>query len=189
MDLKPCRVMEMVYVPGSRFLNSYPPCSSVSALRGAPRSGPPESFTEIPATPESALSCIVEMVPWMEPAWALAFAGGASCANAEEIANKRTRAMPIRENRDQALRQMVLLIRGMFPAWKNRHGTGLIFRLMQRLGKPFFQFVWGSCFLWRRTFSSQSPTTRFRFIAFPISSAARREARSSRRRNPGTYNP
>ena len=59
--------------------------------------------------------------------------------------------MPVRENRDQALRQMVLLVRGMFPAWKNRHGTGLIFRLMQRLGKPFFQFVWGSCFLWRRT--------------------------------------
>lgn len=51
--------------------------------------------------------------------------------------------MPVRENRDQALRQMVLLVRGMFPAWKNRHGTGLIFRLMQRLGKPFFQFVRG----------------------------------------------
>src|SRR6267378_1784181 len=124
------------------------------------------------------------MVPWMEPAWALAFAGGASCANAEEIANKRRRAMPVRENRDQALRQMVLLVRGMFPGWKNRDGTGLIFRLMQRLGKPFFQFVWGSCFLWRRTFPSQSPTTRFRFNAFPISTAARRESRSSRRRNP-----
>src|SRR5258708_36671781 len=97
--------------------------------------------------------------------------------------------MPVRENRDQALRQMVLLVRGIFPAWENRHGTGLIFRLMQRLGKAFFQFVWGSCFLWRRTFPSQSPTTRFRFIAFPISTPARPEARSSRRRNPWTYNP
>ncbi len=97
--------------------------------------------------------------------------------------------MPVRENRAQALRQMVLLVRGLFPGWKNRDGTGLIFRLMQRLGKPFFQFVWGSRFLRRRTFSSQSPTTRFRFIAFPISTAAKREARSSRRRNPWTYNP
>src|SRR5258708_7199755 len=51
--------------------------------------------------------------------------------------------MPVRENRDQVLRQMVLPIRGMFPGWKNRDGTGLIFRLMQRLGKPFFQFVGG----------------------------------------------
>src|SRR5258708_3459673 len=51
--------------------------------------------------------------------------------------------MPVRENRAQALRQMVLLVRGMFLGWKNRDGTGLIFRLMQRLGKPFFQFVGG----------------------------------------------
>jgi hypothetical protein len=94
--------------------------------------------------------------------------------------------MPARENQTHARRQLLSLLRGPFPGWKNRDGTGLIFRLMQRLGKPFFQFVRGRCFPWRRTLSWQSPTTRFRFIAFAIPTAARREARSSQRRNPWT---
>ena len=72
---------------------------------------------------------------------------------------------------------------------ENRDRTGLVLRLMQRLGKPFFQFIRGSCLRRRRTFSSQSPTTRFRFITFPISTAAAREVLNSRRRNPRTCTP
>src|SRR6266852_7417740 len=57
-----------------------------------------------------------------------------------------------------------------------------------KTGKPFFQFIRGSCYRWRRIFSWQAPTTRFRFIAFPTSNAAMREVPSSRRRNPRACN-
>jgi hypothetical protein len=50
----------------------------------------------------------------------------------------------VRENQAQVLRETGVLARGLFPGWKNRDGTGLIFRLMQRLGKPFFQFIRGA---------------------------------------------
>src|ERR1700730_12182254 len=103
MGLNPCKLLEMAYVTGSRFWTPYPPCSSVSALRGTPWSGSPESFTEIPATPERTLSCIVETVPWMEPAGPLAFLGTVSCANAEVVANRRIEATSARPSQAQAL--------------------------------------------------------------------------------------
>jgi hypothetical protein len=114
--------------------------------------------------------------------------GAASCANVDVTANRRTTAMINRENETQVLRQIEPLIRGLFPGWKNRNGSGLLFRLMQRLGKPFFQFIRGNSFLGGEPSPRKSPTTRFQFIAFPITAAAWREV-LSRRQNPRTGNP
>jgi hypothetical protein len=60
---------------------------------------------------------------------------------------------------------------------------------MQRLGKPFFQFIRGNSFLGGEPSPRKSPTTRFQFIAFPITAAAWREVLNSRRQNSRTGNP
>src|ERR1700730_4822969 len=92
-------------------------------------------------------------------------------------------ATTVRENQAQASRETGVLVRGLFPGWKNRDGTELIFRLMQRLGKPFFQFVRGDPLPLAENLLLAIPTTRFQFIAFPMSTAAGREALAMRRRN------
>jgi hypothetical protein len=60
----------------------------------------------------------------MELACGLAVLGEAPCAQTEEIANdKKIMAATARENQAQALREMGVLVSGLFPGWKNRDGT------------------------------------------------------------------
>jgi len=48
------------------------------------------------------------------------------------------------ENQTQPPRQMVLFPRGLFPGWKNRDGTGLIFRLIKDLENLSFSLFGGA---------------------------------------------
>ena len=95
----------------------------------------------------------------------------------------------VRETQNPAPRRWISFGSGLFSGWENRDRTRLMLRLMQRLGKPFFQFIRGSSFPGRRIFSGQSQTTQFRLTAFPVPSAAWREVLQLRRRQHRTHHP